>query len=797
MTYRNVNGTPDPSYLGGQDINKGVEPVFRLSEASLRINSTLEYDIVLQEVIDNARYLTDARYGALVLFDQSGSIESTVSSGMTSEQLAGMPSTPHGKGLLGYLNELDGPLRIADIAGHHRGIGLPEGHPPIRSLLGIQILHEGTHLGNIYLGDKEGLTEFSPLDERMLVRFAAHAGNAITNSRKFERERRIKTDLRALVKIAPVGLVVFDAKTGAVLTSNQECQRIGGKVGSEAMSWEEVQQNCTLTRADGREMTIGDRPIMQVMQSGEVVRAEEIVLNFSDGRTVNTLVNAAPIFSDRGEIVSIVIAIQDMTPLEDANGMRAEFLGLVSQELRTPLTTIKGSTVALAEIAKSLNSSESLQLSQIVDQQVEAMRSQINSLIDLSNIDAGTLALNVENCDFSTLVAEAVREFRRGHSGPSIHQQMPPDLPAVSVDKIRVTQMLRDLFAHAYKYSSETSTISVSARQIGSELEVSLSTDSNRPQSAPPPELIDRIRSTHRADINQRRGGDGLALAICEGIVMAHGGEFQADSGPNGHGMAFTFTIPLAGGSQDQSLRFWQDSDPTDHHIGPKPRIFVAADDPATMEAVCRGLSTEGYETFKFPGCEDFTRPELREQPYLVLWDLTTLGSEGLETIHRLSTEFQTQIIAVVEQGDSEMAARATEMGVDWCVMKPISLPELLSRIRTPLARTVKPKRKVPTDGFSVGSVVVDYSSHAVTVDDEPVQLTATEYKLLHELTSKAGRVLTQDELLHRVWGPEYSGESQLLRAYVKTLRQKLGDNARQPSYIYTEHGIGYRMAKA
>ena len=77
------------------------------------------------------------------------------------------------------------------------------------------------------------------------------------------------------------------------------------------------------------------------------------------------------------------------------------------------------------------------------------------------------------------------------------------------------------------------------------------------------------------------------------------------------------------------------------------------------------------------------------------------------------------------------------------------------------------------------------------------MQLTATEYKLLTELSISAGRVLTQDMLLQRVWGPEYLGESQLLRSYIKSLRQKLGDSARSPSYIFTEHGIGYRMAKA
>lgn len=92
--------------------------------------------------------------------------------------------------------------------------------------------------------------------------------------------------------------------------------------------------------------------------------------------------------------------------------------------------------------------------------------------------------------------------------------------------------------------------------------------------------------------------------------------------------------------------------------------------------------------------------------------------------------------------------------------------------------------------------MVIDYDARTLTVSGIAVQLTATEYKLLNELSSNAGRILTQDELLHRVWGPEYSGEPQLLRSYVKSLRQKLGDDARNPTYIFTEHGIGYRMAK-
>ncbi len=98
--------------------------------------------------------------------------------------------------------------------------------------------------------------------------------------------------------------------------------------------------------------------------------------------------------------------------------------------------------------------------------------------------------------------------------------------------------------------------------------------------------------------------------------------------------------------------------------------------------------------------------------------------------------------------------------------------------------------------GYVARDLTINYTGRTVSVAGRQVQLTATEYKLIFELSTSAGRILTQDELLQRVWGPEYVGESQLLRSYIKSLRQKLGDNARRPTYIFTEHGIGYRMLK-
>ncbi len=785
---------PDPTHNPPSVL---VDRLFRLNEACLRVSKTLELDSALQEIADSACFLTGARYGVVALFDEIGGFSHTVTSGMEPQQLERMETAPVGNGLLGYLNETEGTLRVADIKNHPRSLGLPPHHPPMTSFLGVQVSHDGQHLGNIYLGEKQDEQEFTRLDEDLIRRFAEQAGTTISNSRRFERERKIKTDLKALVKIAPVGLVVFDARTGNILTVNEEGKRIAGESGMAAHSWDELLVQFSLRRADGSEIKAGDRPTMLVMQSGEVVRAEEFALHFNDGRVINTLVSAAPIYSDRGDIQSVVVAVQDMTPLEDAGRMRAEYLGLVSHELRMPLTTIKGSILGLKGIIESSESSEPLQLLQIADHQLEVMRNRINSLIELSHIEAGTLSLSLESADIPSLLSDAILEFRRNHPGFVVRQGDFTGLQPVMVDRDRISQSLRDMFSYVFKHASAASTVSVNAAQQDSHVEVSISINSDRAHSAEIPELVHRFRSTYGEDINQGMDGDGLALAICQGIITAHGGHLRAEKGECGHGMFFNFTMPMAVEPSIDKLTSVARTYPTADGTGDAAtEILVCTDDPETRLTIFRTLFNEGYAPREAVDIAQVERLTSEIQPQLVLLDLTSRETSWFETINKLTTRHQVRVIAVVEEGDGERSSQATAKGADWCLVKPITPVELLARVRTPLNKQSQSRRIDPGDGYAVGQLTVNYASHTLEVGGQPVQLTATEYKLLFELSRRAGRVLTQEELLRRVWGPEYSGESQLLRAYVKSLRQKLGDNARDPSYIFTEHGTGYRMAK-
>ena len=131
-----------------------------LSEASRRVSENLDLGIVLQEVIDNARHVTGALYGALLTYDKSGDIRDFITSGLSHQEIEGMNTLPRGLGLLGHISEIREPLRITDIASHPSSVGFPKNHPPMKTFLGMPIRHRGEHVGNMYLAEKDGGGQF-------------------------------------------------------------------------------------------------------------------------------------------------------------------------------------------------------------------------------------------------------------------------------------------------------------------------------------------------------------------------------------------------------------------------------------------------------------------------------------------------------------------------------------------------------------------------------------------------------------------------------------------------------------
>ena len=772
----------------------------RLIDAARRINGTLNTATVLEEVLESARSLTGARYGVILTYDGYGAVKDVFTSGMTAEEESSLEYLPSGKGLLGYLNETTAPLRLANVSAHPRSVGFPDNHPPMNTFLGMQIRHGETHLGNIFLTEKEFGQEFTEDDEETIALLVALAAVAIQNARTHESERRARRDLETLLDIVPVGVMVFDAKTGRLLSSNAEVKRL---VGDEAETpWEESMALWTFHRADGRLIPASELPLNRVFQFGETVRGEDIVANLPDGRTYSTMVHAAPIFSEQGELTAAIVVSQDLTPLVDSERVRSEFLGLVSEELRMPLATIKGSIATLSDLANSYGQSEGNQLLKIIDQQIDLMRGQVNSLVELSYIETGSLSVSPVPTSAESLVNEAVRDFLRGRLRRDVQISLPDALPQVMADRQRIGQVLNNLLFSVDRHAPDASSITISASQSDIYVAISVSAEMGGVADGEPTELLHRILGPDVNNVGKVTGGEKLALDLCRGVVEAHGGRLHAENEDRKNRISYTCTIPATEEQAvEESAEAVNDTGPqeTDWNgltVGEKGRVIVASEDVRMMGPVRRTLAKAGYLPIPASDLNDLERCMNEEQPDLVLLDMSSRPAAGLELTRRLCSDYGVPVIVLSGQGEDENIERAFARGADDYIVKPFSPTELVARTTASLRKRSASRQAGSTQRYRFGEVTVDYAGHTVTVSGSSVHMTATEYQLLVELSSNAGQIVTQDELLKRVWGPEYTGESQLLRSYIRSLRQKLGDDAKSPSYIFTEHGIGYRMQK-
>ena len=762
--------------------------ISRLSAAILRISQSLDLATVLEEAVESARALTGARSGVITTIGERGEVQDFVTSGLPPEERRKMVEWPDGPRLFEHLRDLPAPLRVADLPGYLTALGLAPNPWGAKTLQGTPMHHRGEHLGHFFLADKEDGEAFTTEDEEILVLFASQAATAIANARTHRDVERARADLEALVETSPVGVVVFDAGTGRAVSFNREARRIAEGLRTPGRPTEQLLEVMTWRHQDGREFSLEEYPLAQQLESATTMRAEEIELSVPDGRSVRTLVNVTPIRSEDEEVVSVVVTMQDLAPLEALERQRAEFLGMVSHELRAPLTSIKGSTATVLAAAPVPPRAEMLQFFRIIDGQADHMRGLIANLLDAGSIEAGTLTVAPEPSNVAALVDQARNTFLSGGGRHPVLIDLPPDLPQAMADRERIVQVLNNLLSNAARHSPPSSAIRVEGEREGGYISLSVSDEG---RGIPPdrlPHLFRKRAGLAAADGEGLTGGTGLGLAICKGLVEAHGGRIQAESGGAGLGARFTFTIPAAGDAAPEAA---PPAGPPRRpgERGEKTRILVVDDDPETLRYVRDTLSDAGYAPLVTGDPDELSAIIRSERPRLVLLDLMLPGTDGIELMKRVPDLADLPVIFISGYGRDETIAKALESGAADYIVKPFSPTELVARVHAALRSRSEPET------FVLGDLAVDYGRRRVTVAGRAVPLTATEFDLLRALSLQAGRVVTTETLLRQVWGRRGSDDNDRVRTVVKKLRAKLGDNAAAPTYICTEHGVGYRMA--
>ena len=774
--------------IGGESLGARLSD---LVAAILRINEDLDVGVVLQEVVDGARSLTGARYAAITTVDDAGDLQDLLISGISDEEQLQLLSYPQGGDLFRYLTGRAEPLRTRDFIAHLAAVGFEEFGPQIGAFIGAQIRVSDRHVGTIYIGDGRGGKGFTRGDEEILEIFANQAALAITNARSYREEQRAKADLEALVDTSPVGVLVCDAQTLHPVAVNREARRIFGI--PRDRDPEPLLRKLIFRRMDGSVVPGEYLSVVRSARSGETMRAEELVIERPDGEFVSTLVNATPIRSEDGAIVSIVASVQDITPLEELERLRAEFLGMVSHELRAPLASIKGAAATARGASVALDPAETAQFFRIIEEQADHMRDLISNLLDLTRIEAGTLSVTPESTEVSAVVEQARNAFISSGHQTNVEVDLIGDLPPIWADRQRLAQVLLNLLSNASRHSRTWSSISVTASHQDTHVAVSVTDDGVGISAERIPSLFTKFS---RGESGEGDGDSyGLGLAICKGIVEAHGGRIWAASEGRGRGARFTFTIPTvdevaAGAAATPDA---PTADPAQAAHGAE-RILAIDDDPHMLRNLRKMLLEGGYEPILADDPNDAAQLIQEQAPRLVLLDLVLPGTDGFELMEQITGATEAPVIFVSGRADDRYLARAFEMGAADYIVKPFSPIELLTRIRAALRRRARSGHAKP---YRLKDLTVDYLNSEVTIGGRPAKLTPTEYRLLSELCASSGRVVTYDQLLQRVWGPEHppgtAGDRQRVRTFIKDLRSKLGDDAKKPTYIFTVPGVGYR----
>ena len=311
------------------------------------------------------------------------------------------------------------------------------------------------------------------------------------------------------------------------------------------------------------------------------------------------------------------------------------------------------------------------------------------------------------------------------------------------------------------------------------------------------------FRPFQRLDDAPQATGIGLGLAVAKGFTEAMGGSLTAEATPGG-GLTMVIRLPLSTGTPYDGHRAQAPFEPRSlvarrGHALPAHRPDRTPHDgrpgrrrrPAPARALRITLQAHGYTVTTAVDGTSALLAATQNPLSLIILDLGLPDIDGTRVLKELRGFSSAPVLVLSARHGSEDKVEALDAGADDYITKPFGLDELLARLRALLRRSVEPEREavVRTDAFTV-----DLAKHRVTRDGEDVRLTPTEWKILEVLVRNPEKLITQQQLLSRVWGPAYAKETNYLRVYMAQLRRKLEPDTASPRHLLTEAGIGYRF---
>ncbi|MBN9391863.1 MAG: GAF domain-containing protein [Chloroflexi bacterium] len=550
------------------------------ADAFVSITQELELNAVFQLIADTARLVANCKYAALGIVDEQGVITSFITSGISQQQRELIGDLPRGHGLLGILIKEGRPLRVQDINKDPRRSGFPPNHPPMTSLLGMPVSIQGKVVGDLYLTDKIGETDFNDEDEWWLDLFARQAAIAIVNAKAYEKTRQAQHQAQALAEVIgslneftqPLPLFrqismatrqLLNLPSAAVFLLDERAGRFVLQTGfglqnnSPDESFLPVEGSIA-GRVLNLNETIGVEDVSKLSEifvptltSGQLPRSALVVPIRQYGR-INGVIEAysevARQFTPEEKALLEAFAIKASLALEKAQlyQQKEEFLSMTAHDLRAPLTAIKMSAGLLSANLPENFPPLLLQLIDNITRNSERLNNLLEDLLDLNRLENGNIQLNIATVDIGELIASVVSTLNPLFKEKSQTLTFVPSRGNIDMhaDRRRMEQILTNLLVNGNKYTQPGGKVEVSLEEHEGQVIIKIGDNGPGIPHDEQAMIFDRYYRRPVHEQGSKISGTGLGLPITRNLVELHGGKIWVESQP-GHGTTFFIRLPL------------------------------------------------------------------------------------------------------------------------------------------------------------------------------------------------------------------------------------------------------------
>jgi PAS domain S-box-containing protein len=682
--------------------------------------------------------------------------------------------------------------------------------PLFRSLQGQQLLvlpvTDSTRLIGGMIASAGGSQQFSIEDANLMESLAHAAGQALERATLINAMREQSGRLEAILRSIYEG-IFFVEDSGKVAFCNPQFTELTGINPSEVLGRDPEVLLAKLANLSGDNERV----------RGQFYEAIQTMLNTEEKGQDYPIVEMRHTTLDR--TISIEFVMIDglnrqngswVGIIRDSSNMRGAFksnltqlLDAMAERIRLPYAQLRSTISTLAEEHSHFSHRERDMMLQQLERSAETIGQLWDNFLETYNLEERGTVLNREDVNLPELVERIINNRPFNRLRRKIVVEAAPELPPVKIDVFYIQQTIANILQNAIQYSSNASTITVSFGQEGHEVLVAVH---DHGIGIPADQLETIFEPFYRATNNLNGEGAGLGLYLARELVRRHGGRIWAESAL-GQGTVVAVALPAAVAPELPAVRPERPMETVAEVVEESPQaaasrvpnrapqtIMVVAGHSSLITFLSSRLESQGYKILSYKSGEEALRDIKLTRLDLILLDVKLPDANGVDLCERMRKRTEVPIILLAEEASDPEKVRGLNAGADDYIAKPISQEELMARVNVIFKRQQIPDRtREPLD---LGDLYVDFARREVFLNGKPMELTRIEYDLLHTLAINMGQVLTHKQLLDKVWGPEYQGETQYLWVNVSRLRKKLEPSASSTRYIHNVPGIGYVFRK-